>query len=278
MLRLLDRHGVQYVVIGGVASRAHGDPSVTFDLDITPDPSEDNLGRLAAALEEMDALVRPPDADPVRIPFDARMIGRFSTLATRTPLGDLDVVVRPDGVPGGYEQLAANAVVDRAFGMTIAVAGVEDLVASRRASAEITGQDRYRQLADRLEALGSHRESAAPVKADPLAERRAQRLEELRATRARLEAQRDAVDTLAAGGDARRRAFDVAIARVDEQLVDVERQAGEVGSQRASDDVRRVVECSFPRRPSAAVDPQHADVSGPRAQGPRAGRGPDVER
>lgn len=167
MLRALADHDVRHVVIGGVAGRVHGDPGVTFDLDIAPDPDPANLQRLADALHHMDALVRPPDAEPVAFELDARTIAQFTTLATRTRFGDLDIVVRPDGIPGGYQQLQANAHTRRAFGVEVAIAAVEDLIASRRASAELTGQTRYQLLADRLEQLAEHRSEDNPRRRPP---------------------------------------------------------------------------------------------------------------
>ena len=58
----LDRHGVRYVLIGGLAAVLHGSPLPTLDGDIRPARTPDNLGRLAAALEEMDARIRTPEA------------------------------------------------------------------------------------------------------------------------------------------------------------------------------------------------------------------------
>lgn len=154
ILRALHARGVEYVVIGGVAGRAHGDPTVTYDLDITPAASQDNLCRLAGALDDMRVGLRVPDLDePIAFEFDATSIARFTTLATRGPYGDLDVVLLPDGIPGGYEQLAANAVRDQAYGLTIAIAGLDDLIASRHAAAAITGLERYTEAAQRLAEL-----------------------------------------------------------------------------------------------------------------------------
>ena len=166
ILQALDDRGVQYVVIGGVAGRAHGDPTVTYDLDITPAASRENLARLAGALHEMRVGLRVPDLDePIAFEFDAPSIARFTTLATRGPYGDLDVVLRPDGIPGGYEQLAANAVRDEAYGLTIAIAGLDDLIASRHAAAAITGLERYTEAAQRLAALQVRKGGRAPNRA-----------------------------------------------------------------------------------------------------------------
>jgi hypothetical protein len=57
LLRVLDRHGVKYVLIGGIAAVVHGSPFPTEDLDITPDVGPDNLTRLSAALTELGAAV-----------------------------------------------------------------------------------------------------------------------------------------------------------------------------------------------------------------------------
>ena len=53
LLRVLARHGVDYVVIGGIAAALHGSDLVTFDVDITPALGSDNLSRLSAALYEL---------------------------------------------------------------------------------------------------------------------------------------------------------------------------------------------------------------------------------
>ena len=47
ILELLDRHGVRYVVVGGLAAVVHGSGRATFDIDLVPDWSRDNLDRLA---------------------------------------------------------------------------------------------------------------------------------------------------------------------------------------------------------------------------------------
>lgn len=39
----LDRHGVRYVLIGGLAAVLHGSPLATFDADICPAGDTENL-------------------------------------------------------------------------------------------------------------------------------------------------------------------------------------------------------------------------------------------
>ncbi len=69
ILAALDPHRVAYVVIGGFAAQQHGATRPTEDIDITPAVDVDNLGRLAAALRELDARVRVSDP-PDGLPFD----------------------------------------------------------------------------------------------------------------------------------------------------------------------------------------------------------------
>src|SRR5918912_795666 len=46
------KHGVRYVVIGGIAAVLHGVPRATFDLDILIEASPDNAQHLLDALTE----------------------------------------------------------------------------------------------------------------------------------------------------------------------------------------------------------------------------------
>ena len=58
LLRGVHRHGVEYVVVGGLAAVLQGAPVTTLDVDIVYARSEENVGRLEAALTELDARVR----------------------------------------------------------------------------------------------------------------------------------------------------------------------------------------------------------------------------
>ena len=59
LLATLDRHAIEYTVIGGVAVQVHGHRRTTKDLDIIPAPNSRNLKRMINALEELEA--RPRD-------------------------------------------------------------------------------------------------------------------------------------------------------------------------------------------------------------------------
>jgi hypothetical protein len=50
ILRVLDEHEVDYILVGGAAARAHGAMRATWDIDCVPSTDAVNLERLAAAL------------------------------------------------------------------------------------------------------------------------------------------------------------------------------------------------------------------------------------
>lgn len=58
ILSHLNEHGVEYIVVGGVAAVVHGAPVTTFDLDALVRINEENADRLMTALAELDAKYR----------------------------------------------------------------------------------------------------------------------------------------------------------------------------------------------------------------------------
>ncbi len=67
-----DRHGVRYVLIGGLVAVLHGSPLATVDADICPDSEPGNLQRLSEALQDLYARIRTPDSEEgVLFPRDA---------------------------------------------------------------------------------------------------------------------------------------------------------------------------------------------------------------
>jgi hypothetical protein len=140
ILLLLDRHGVRYVLIGGLAATVHGATRVTFDIDLVPDWTKANLERLASALREAEAkLVAPEAPEPVAFPIDAPSLSQFEVSTWRTAYGDLDVVVGTPtakrGVLASYRDLADRAAKREAFGVTILVASLDDVIESKQALA-----------------------------------------------------------------------------------------------------------------------------------------------
>lgn len=136
LFETLARHGVDYVVIGGVATQVHGHRRTTMDLDLTPAPEPENLRRLAAALEELEA--RPTDAALADAEIPARDPERLIVAAIVPPLltrhGQLHVLKEPKGARK-FMQLRAAALVVEIDGIEVAIASLDDLIRMKRASA-----------------------------------------------------------------------------------------------------------------------------------------------
>src|SRR5438034_11834829 len=101
IIELLDRHRVDYVIIGGIAARLWGSPLLTDDVDVCPAADRANLERLAAALNEAEARFRPPGVEEgATIPrWDERAFRAHlgGSLAITCELGWIDLWFRPDG-------------------------------------------------------------------------------------------------------------------------------------------------------------------------------------
>jgi hypothetical protein len=130
----LDRHGVRYVLIGGLAAVLHGSPLATVDADICPDSEPGNLQRLAEALQELDARIRTPDSeDGVLFPRDAAFLRNVELLNLVTRFGDLDLSFRPAGTEG-FPDLAPHAIEMGIRGLRVPVASLEDVIRSKEAA------------------------------------------------------------------------------------------------------------------------------------------------
>ncbi|MGI8575467.1 MAG: hypothetical protein ACR2MA_09005 [Egibacteraceae bacterium] len=132
VLRTLDRHGVRFVVIGGIAARLWGSPSLTGDLDLCYRRDRENLRRLAEALQELHARLR---GAPAGLPFllDAQTLESGDHFTFSTDLGDVDVLGVPRGTEG-YRDLAATASELALGDVVVLVASLEDLVRMKQAA------------------------------------------------------------------------------------------------------------------------------------------------
>lgn len=99
---------VEFIVVGGASAILHGALAMTQDLDIVHSLAPANVERLAAVLDQLDALVRDPGQRRLR-PQAAHLIsgGQLNLI---TKLGPLDLLGRlHDG--RGYDQLLPHSEV-----------------------------------------------------------------------------------------------------------------------------------------------------------------------
>jgi hypothetical protein len=131
-LRILAAHNVDFVLIGGVAARLWGSPTVTRDLDICYAREPANLERLAAALKEMRAGLRGVKED---VPFrlDARTLAAGDHFTFKSDVGDIDCLGTPTGT-SGYGDLRTGAERMDVDGLKVWVTSLADLIDMKRAA------------------------------------------------------------------------------------------------------------------------------------------------
>jgi predicted nucleotidyltransferase len=132
LLEPLVRHGVDFVLIGGMAGIAQGSTYPSYDLDVLYARNRANVSRLVAALREIGVHLRgaPPD-----LPFvlDERAIENGANFTFITPYGDFDVLADAAGVRS-YDDLVQAAEEIEVHGIPVRVASLDDLIAMKRAA------------------------------------------------------------------------------------------------------------------------------------------------
>ena len=135
LLRVLEAHKVEYVVIGAQAALAHGAPIVTRDLDVTPSRDADNLRRLVAALRNLEARLRTPsDPEGVVFPLEVGMLESADSWTLLTRAGELDIVFLPDGTRGFDDLRREASRLQLGENLTVLVASLPDVIRSKEAA------------------------------------------------------------------------------------------------------------------------------------------------
>lgn len=132
LLGPLVKHGVDFIMIGGLAGIARGSSYPSYDLDIAYAHNPANIVRLVAALKEIRVRLRnaPPD-----LPFvlDERTIENGSNFTFETPHGDFDILAHVEGIRT-YEELLAASTIEDVKGFSVHVASIDHLISMKRAA------------------------------------------------------------------------------------------------------------------------------------------------
>jgi hypothetical protein len=124
ILRTLEAFEVAYVLIGGLAVQTHGHPRTTQELDLVPEPSEENRERLRSALLSLGARRAGATApEPIEIPQDG-------VLELDTDAGGVDIHLDPPGA-APYAELRARAL-EVELDTVVPVVGLDDLISMKR--------------------------------------------------------------------------------------------------------------------------------------------------
>ncbi|MGN6256671.1 MAG: hypothetical protein ACTHN3_02830 [Solirubrobacterales bacterium] len=138
LLETLERHGVDFIVVGGVAGLAQGSSYPTYDLDVAYARDPANLRRLADALAAIGVTLRgaPPD-----LPFqpDAQTLANGANFTFDTKFGSFDVLGDIAGIKS-YEDLRRHSQLTRIAGVGVRVASLDDLISMKRAANRVKDQ------------------------------------------------------------------------------------------------------------------------------------------
>jgi hypothetical protein len=123
-IRILSRHRVRFVVIGGYAMAHHGLVRATNDVDVLIATDEINVARVRAAarafvgVEPSDAALRPP-----------RGMFRIGP-----PSAHVDVTTKIDGI-ADFERVWKRRSRGEFFGVPVGYLSLEDMLRTKRAAA-----------------------------------------------------------------------------------------------------------------------------------------------
>lgn len=128
ILRILTRHDVKFVVVGGLAAILHGSPLFTEDVDVVYQTSEDNYHRLIASLKELEATYD----DPAGRHFEPN-VSRLATMKLhllKTRCGHLDLL-RSIGDNLTYEDLVGRSRIFDLEDLKVFVLDLETIIEAK---------------------------------------------------------------------------------------------------------------------------------------------------
>ena len=147
LLAVLADAKVSFILVGGVAARAHGSARVTDDIDVCYARSIENLDRIVRALAPLKPYLR---GAPPGLPFDWSVAtlkaGLNFTLTTTA--GAIDLLGEITG-GGRYEDLVSHSIAVKVFGRETLLLDLPWLIHVKRAA----GRPKDLEVVAELEAL-----------------------------------------------------------------------------------------------------------------------------
>jgi hypothetical protein len=132
LLKRLSEHGVEFVIVGGIAATVHGSVRFTADLDVCAPLDQPNIAKIISALRGLNPRFRFRP-DKMRMWEEPERFSSFKNLNLLTDWGILDILGDVSGV-GTYEQVAALSVPADLGGIVCKVLDLNPLIAAKRAA------------------------------------------------------------------------------------------------------------------------------------------------
>lgn len=122
-IRILNRHRVRFIIIGGYAIAFHGLPRATDDVDVLIEQTESNIRRVENALQEFAGA--PPAPEALRRHRGVIRIGG--------PLIHIDVTTKIDGI-ADFGAVYERRVRGDFLGVPACFMAAKDLLRTKRAA------------------------------------------------------------------------------------------------------------------------------------------------
>lgn len=152
LLAALSDAGVAFILVGGVAARAHGSARITQVVDVCYSRNPENLDRLVSALAPFQPYLR---GAPRGLPFEwsAATLKAGLNFTLTTTGGDIDLLGEITG-GGRFEDLAPHSITVTLFGRETLLLDLPWLIHVKRAA----GRPKDLEVIAELEALLEERD------------------------------------------------------------------------------------------------------------------------
>ncbi len=144
LIGTLVTHQVKFILIGGLAMRAHGSAHITEDADFCYEHSLANCQALAGAMAPFHPYLRgAPQGLPFK--FDAATIQAGLNFTLVSDLGDVDFLGELRGI-GFYDQVLMMSIEKAIFGQNIQVLSVDGLITAKKLAGRAKDQGHLLEL------------------------------------------------------------------------------------------------------------------------------------
>jgi hypothetical protein len=143
LIETLNRHAVDYVIVGAVGAVLQGAPISTLDLDVVYSLDADNLARVVAALGELDAVYRAQPERRLKPQTTHLAAGGHNLLILITRFGPLDVLGSIGNGRSYRDLVPHSAVMDLGGGLAARVLDLETLISVKE---EVGGEKDHAML------------------------------------------------------------------------------------------------------------------------------------
>jgi len=132
VLKALNKKGVKYVVVGGIALNLHGVPRTTADLDLMVELKNENLKKIAATFKEIYFKPKAPVA--IEEFSDVKNLEKwnkeknmevFTFWNSKKPYEEVDILIRN---PISFEEADENKEIVEAGAVRIPIISIEHLI------------------------------------------------------------------------------------------------------------------------------------------------------